>query len=161
LILAAAAALALGGCGDDEAADPTAEVKAAATEFGLAVLQADGDKACGLMTDSLRKTFDGAIEKIAEALGESTEDGPKSTCVDTIGLYALGLGDPEKRQTQADRNIAALQAGTGFGAITVEGDYATVASMPGFDEPLAFERNEAGWLATVPKDGTTGKAPAP
>jgi hypothetical protein len=105
---------ALAGCGSSSSADE-GDVKQAVRTFGRAVAQADGERACTVMTSEARKQLGDRLSKDANQDADTYLFG--LTCADVVSLAAEQGLDPTTLKRVSS---------TAIGSVDVDGDSATV-----------------------------------
>ena len=140
-------------CGES----PEDEVREAAIAYGLDYLHVDGQATCGRMTPALREKslddFNAMFEKLAGekgAVSGSCEDMIEFSAAIATGV--AGPSDtPEQDQEEAAQDIKTLEAGNGIGAVTVDGDEASVEGEA-LEGTLKFTRTGDDWLVSGAED---------
>jgi len=136
LALLATAAMGVSACGGDDSGgggDDESQIRAVVSDYAAAIADQDGDKACGYLTDSARKSV--------EAAGSSLEaDG----CGDIMEKVLEQTSEAD-RDDLKDVEVVSVE---------IDGDHATVQVKAGDDtgDPSTLVKEDGDWKIAVDQD---------
>jgi hypothetical protein len=116
-----AAVVALAGCGGD---DSGAEARETGVAWLSALVESDGERACGLMAPELVAQAQPSCERVYGGYGEVLGE--------TLGAAGLALED-----ILADEGAALV--------VSVDGEHAAVELPGGVFLPIELRRTDSGW----------------